>query len=550
MDETIGIKGGHQDTIRTMRIDREQKRKLEEYQEEQEIKKLEQEVKKKQRMVLIKALPIAIAGGVVQTLYDTASGRKRIDKNEEYSKWRIKEYDADFTTKTRGEKSKTKEKIVILPDGRKVTIVIPVVEEKTPEDKLETEEEKKVEEKNHPLNQPAFPKPIIVFPQLVIERVAEKKENEVVEDVTLPSEEKKSELEDTLSPQSKETIQKLKSRKIIDEYERQLKDIRFDLRNLIIDYNILVDESEKIHFSKEAEKLLDRLSDVIRKIETLKEKIQINHLEDFDDNYIYTLIENYLSEFHEGKMVKEMKDSPLYVLISQKIDEITEKKEVFKGEVEHKKKEYEERESRFDELKDKYVKFDKFNQELADFQREQELLVKEVAEKVRKAVTVEEKVEVQVQAMNRQSRRLLRLLSIGLLLPGNRAAKKMAASTAAYAYFVRNIINPPTTTKKYQVVTVSDYSRDIEHSIDAIDNANYLLQKTDKQIDQIIREIKNDFQDYLGVLPECDELLANLERIKRDLHEKEYEMDKTKQQQERLLEMNNAKVLTRGEYPM
>lgn len=550
MDETIGIKGGHQDTVRTMRIDREQKRKLEEYQEEQEIKQLEKEVKKKQRMVLIKVLPIAIAGGVIQTLYDTASGRKRIDKNDEYSKWRIKEYDADFTTRARGEKTKTKEKIVILPDGRKVTIVIPVEEEKIEEN---TSEDKKnvEEERNHPLNQPAFPKPIIVFPQLVIERVAEKKENEVVEPILPPKEEeKKSGLEEALSSQSKETIQKLKSRKIIDEYERQLKEIRFDLRNLIIDYNILVDESEKIHFSKEAEELLDRLSDVIRKIETLKEKIQIDHLEDFDDNYIYTLIEDYLSEFHEGKMVKEMKDSPLYVLISQKIDEITEKKEVFKGEVEHKKKEYEERESRFDELKDKYVKFDKFNQELADFQREQELLVKEVAEKVRKAVTIEEKVEVQVQALNRQSRRLLRLLSIGLLLPGNRAAKKMAASTAAYAYFFQNIINPPTTTKKYQVVTVSDYSRDIEHSIEAIDNANYLLQKTDKQIDQIIREIKNDFQEYLGVLPECDELLANLEKIKRDLHEKEYEMDKTKQQQERLLEMNNAKVLTRGEYPM
>ena len=62
--------------------------------------------------------------------------------------------------------------------------------------------------------------------------------------------------------------------------------------------------------------------------------------------------------------------------------------------------------------------------------------------------------------------------------------------------------------------------------------------------------IKNEFGDYIGVLSECDELLHNLNKVKDNLKEKEYEMKKTKNEQEALLEQNNAKVLTIGEYPM
>ena len=128
--------------------------------------------------------------------------------------------------------------------------------------------------------------------------------------------------------------------------------------------------------------------------------------------------------------------------------------------------------------------------------------------------------------------------------------KGMAISTASYIHFARQLLNPTTTTKKYKVIEVNDYSRDIENSIKTIDEANSLLYKTDQQIDTLISQVKYEFQDYIGVFGECDQLLNNLYRIKNDLREKEYEMEKIKKAQERELEKNNAKVLTRGEYPM
>jgi hypothetical protein len=58
-------------------------------------------------------------------------------------------------------------------------------------------------------------------------------------------------------------------------------------------------------------------------------------------------------------------------------------------------------------------------------------------------------------------------------------------------------------------------------------------------------KIKEEFSDYIGVIPECDELLSNLNKVKENLKEKEYELEKIKEKQKLELARNNAKVLMR-----
>ena len=559
MDETIGVKGGRNDKRRSLIISKKKKEKLKKYDEEKELKELEKEVKKKQIYTLIKALPIAIGGGSFKILYDNATNHKDIDKEEEYSKWRIKEYDSDFTTKTKDEKVKTKQIVVIQTDGRKVLVNVPIEEKYIEKDKKtdNNDQNKNVDKDNITTSD----KPIII---------KEDKVKEVIQDnikmpktsvgVDLSLEEKKEEKEsiqydsqidfNLLNEDQKEKLYKLQTRKIIDEYEKQLKDIRYELRQLVVDYNVLVDNEKDIVTSREAEEILDRLSDVIYKVERLKEKIRIDNLDKYDDNYIYTLIEDYLLEFKDKRVVDEIKESPLYILISEKLEELDTKKDDLLEKVGSKKEDLEEKEEDFDKLKDKYYKVDKINKELLVFQNEQDMLLKEIKEKVRNSVSVSEKVEVQMEAMSKQSRRLLRMLTLSMLFPGPRAAKGASAATALYLNFARQLLRPKTTTKKYKVISVRDYSRDIEYSINSISNAIDLLGKTDKQIDKLIRQIKDEFEDYIGVLPECDELLSNLEKVKRDIHEKEYEMERIKKEQEKQLELNDQKVLKRGEYQM
>ena len=549
MDETIGSRGGHNDRRRSLTITANQKKKLRQYQKERELRKLEKEVKRKQIYTLIKALPIAIGGEAIKTIHDTATGTKRIDKEEEYSKWRIKEYDADFTTRARGEEVGKRKRIIVTKDGQKIVVEIPRSD-------TEVIDETKEVSIDNPSKEAKRPSSIFQFIQEPLNKAKQdeqaKKEaiNEMAKVGIEAKEINTNDVFSTLTVQEKEKLEKLKSRKLIDEYEKQLKDIRFELKALILDYNLLVDENEDALTSKELETVLERLNKLIMKIEKLKDKIQIENLDKYDDNYIYTLIEDYISEFKDGNAVDEIKDSPLYILISEKLDELDNKKDELSDKVTEKKERLEVQEEEFSKLREKYYSIDKLNKELLEFQNEQDIILKDIREKVKNAVTVSERVEVQVQAMNRQSRRLLRMMMASMFFPAPRAARGVAASTAAYLYFMRNILNPPTTTKKYKVITVQDYSSDIEYSIRSISDAIDLLSKTDKQIDKMIYQIKDEFKDYLGVLKECDELLSNLERIKSDIREKEFEMEKLKKEQEKELEKNDAKVLKRVEEPM
>ena len=322
------------------------------------------------------------------------------------------------------------------------------------------------------------------------------------------------------------------------------------MRNLIIDYNLLVYEEENIIKSKEEERILDKLNEIIEKIEELKEKIRIENLDKYDDNYIYTLVEGYLSEFKDKKIRKEIKDSPLYVLISEKLDEFDKRKDKFKSQVEDKKEELDKKDERLEELREKYFKIEKISDNLNEFYKEQEMILREIQDKISKSTTVTERVKVQVETMDRQTTRLLRRLSLMMLIPGKKGAKALAMMTMIYASMAKRMINPRTITTKYKEVEVKDYSTDIENSIKEISNVQIDINKSRKEIEELIKKIKEEFSDYIGVIPECDNLLSNLEKVKSNIKEKEYEVEQIKLKQEKELERNNSKLLERGTYKM
>lgn len=552
MDETIGVKDGHNDYKRRFIITKKQKEKLRHYQEEKEFKELEKQVKEKQKYILIKTLPIILLGGSIKKLNEGPRVKKepkdevRKEENIEPKKEEIKE---------------TREITIVLENGKKQTIDIPKNIINTLDKEIITKETKK-EVKTEPKKEEIKEVEILEEKQTInkkeeiksLEEAKEEKKEEKVEkeiltnykEKEIPKKKREIEFED-LTENQQIKLQKLQARKIIDVYEKELKDIRYDLRNLIIDYNTLIDEEQKIIKKSEEEQILDRLNEIIKKIEILKEKIKIDDLDKYDDNYIYTLIEEYLEDFKDKKIIKEIKDSPLYVAISSKLDEFDKKKEKFKEKVEDKKEKLNEKEEDFENLKEKYLNIDKINKNIEEFYYEQKEIVEELNKKIEKATTVSEKVEVEIEMVNRSTRKLLRKLSLMMLIPGPKGAKAFTEMTKIYSSM---LLNPKTITKKYKVITVHDYSKDIERNIEKIEEVTKTLSNTSKDIDSLISKIKEDFKEYAGVIKEYDELISNLEDIKTKLREKEYEIERVKEEQKRQLERNNAKVLTRGTYPM
>ena len=523
MNETIGARGGKNDRRRVLRIKKKQQKKLQEMAQEEKLRELEKEVRKQQIYTLVKTLPIIVLGGTIKTI----TGGNKGSNSEDEKNFIVSDYENGIPPK-----NDVETKIVTTKEGNRIRVRVPK-ERNSIFDLIsvshESDGEVVVEEDNKALVKPE----------------ASKKKDEKSVDLEIPID-----YSFPLQLGTQKKLHDLKSRKLIEEYERELKNIRYDLRQLVFKYNVLVDQENEVIMSDEVQDLIDKLNDIIKKIGDLKNKIKIEDLDKYDANYIYILIEGYLQEFKYGKTVKELKDSPLYILISEKLDELDKEKEKLNKRLEKKKEKFEEREEDFDHLKEKYYDVDRINNTLAKFQEEQEQLLAEIRDKVSKSMSVTERVEVEVEAMSLQSRKLLSLLTLQMFIPGVRSAKAFTMAAASYLYFINNVIKPKTKTRNIKVVTVRDYSSQIEHSIAAIDDATRLLGKTSKQIDKMIYEIKDRFKDYIGVVKECDELIANLQKIKDNLREKEYEMELVKEQQEKELERNNARVLKRGEYPM
>lgn len=537
MNETIGVKGGRNDRRRTLLITQKMKEELQDYhqeQQEKEFKELEKKVKLQQKLVAVAAIPIAAFGQVYLTLTNDSLKKKELALKEAIA---LLEKENLFSEKD------TEEIIKALKEGN----VFGLNEELLGKLGLSFETKKQVSEidatdfndlKNIETGEVSSETKSAVLN--VIEITLEEKEQTLHRDSNINEDDFKTGITavDTID----DKLDKLKNHKIVDEYEHQLKEVRKDLRQLVFEYNVVAEASDELYDSKEADELLERLNEIIKKIEELKRKIDIPDIDKYDDNYLYTLVSNYIEEFKNKKFVSEIKDSVLYIMISEKLDELDNKKDTLQNKIETKKSNLELNEIRMEEIKEKYYNFDKFNKEITKFQQEQDKVLEEIKDKMAKATTIQERVETQVQGMNRQSRRLLALMAASMMLPGARSAKGLATLTASYLYFMRNIMRPNVRTRTLRTIKVEDYHKEIERSIADLENVKDLLSKTSRQIDSTIREFETEFKDYLNEFPECRELLSNLEKIKDEILEKEYELVRIKEEQEKNLEKNNAKV--------
>lgn len=542
MNETIGIKGGKNDRRKRILITKQQKKELMLYYEKlkkDELKKLEQKVRREQCITFIKTIPIVLAGQVYKTLaHDSKDNKKiinsttqkeEIDKTNYLSPSDIKEKEQIINDEIEPiDDNKKENDTEFIEENKKQEPVIITSNETTPiEEKIEILQLNTVDENE-------------LKEQKIISKEPEENNKQV--EVIVEKQDVIPIKQTPIGISNEEKFDRVKNHKIVDQYEKRLKEIRTDLRKLIFEYNVLVDEAEVLYDSKEAEKLLDKLNEIIEKIEQLKRKIELPNMDKYDDNYLYTLIEDCMKDFNNKKIVDDIKDSSLYISISEKLDELDSKKDTLSQKIEGRKEKLEVDENKLEEIKEKYFDYEKFNTDLLKFQSEQDFLMQQMNEKIANATTITEKVEVQVTSMTKQSKRLLQLLALQMMLPGARSAKGLATATATYLYFMKNILKPKTRTKRYKVIKVEDYKKEIENSLFKLDDISNLLKRTSAQLDTIIKNFINDYQEYFAVLPECAELLANLEKIQSELKEKEYELERIKQEQQRNIEKNEAKV--------
>lgn len=507
MNETIGQKGGHNDLKRRMIITKKQLAKLKAYQEEKELKELEDKVKKQQALTFLKIAPIIITGTVLKTL----------------SGYEHKEATSPLILPTSSTENYKKQSF-LTPDKNNNIIEVEI---KTSE---HTKERVNVNSTN--------------IENLVTKHQPKKRKTTPVEVIEIDQTKipvKETTKEDVLD------LDKLKNKEIVSQYEEKLKEARSNLKDLIYEYNIIEKSFQNTKSTKELEELLNRLNELIKKLDELKSKLSLDINDKYDLNYIKELATIYIDSFNNKEIIDEIKDSKLYISISEKVSELKKEESLLTLRLEEKKDALQVSESDIDDLKDKYDNYRNFNDELARFREKQELLVRKALEDVQNCVTTQQRAAVTTRALNNQARNLRRNLRRQLLRPGARGARRMNALAMAYIRAMQRMMRPQTVVEEYQTVEIADYSKDIEYSITELEKSLSSLKSTTLEIKDTIKMIETDYKDFLDN-KEVQELLANLEEVYASVKEKEEDLIRIKEEQEKNLALQKSAYVKRREY--
>lgn len=519
MKETIGAKGGSNDRRKTAIITRSKKKKLSEDLGEKRIKELEKKVRKIQVINFLTAVPLVISASVFKTFLKNCN------------------------TINKGENKKTKS--FELPSLEREEINKDI-DEKIDNDKEEKDSIKKDD------NIDKLPIVIVPIDEIVKTNKEKVEKKEVEED------------KEEIKPKE-EVINKDIDKKIIETYGEELKKVRTELKEIAYSNS---KSGEYEDYSNEAKLLLDKLNLVIKKLDDCSDMIETSKLG--DENYYYELALKYIDEFNNRSVVDGIKDSDLYIEISDKLKVIDKKKEELRKKVFDKQMDMaisngeknEKEESTYDEFE-----YDDIKKCIEDIEEYQEEIIKEMDNIPKKTSKPEEKEEKKVnkdsfkfreilqkesnaisevdialskaKALNKYCNVLLATINkASMKRPSVRSTKAVATTTLIATYFMRKLLKGRFVRKRKKIKKV-DYSKYMENNLADINNAIELIREASNKLDDLINDIRARFSEYL-YLKEFQELLGNLEEIKGNIREKEYEINNIKNNY--VNGLNNQKV--------
>ena len=560
-DESRGQKGGINDRRRVIKLRKKEIERLKELNEEESLKK---ELKERETKELLSIIPIVI----IKILIDNTRSKKivNIDRKKDIKEKEKKEETiTQLEEKPEEKKEESKKELSeqLKPETNEGFVKVDRIEEEKNESPiieniilpgiLLLQDKPKIIKVNKvkDIDEKELKEDTSKKEEISKEEAKQLEEQEEIKsDDKEKSEEAKEEVkEESQSSEEKQTeidkkIERLQSNKIVEKYEDKLMAIRHDLRNIIFEYNMIVDRNNKLQTKEEAEKLLDSLNKLIKKIDELKKKLDIPDSDKYDETYLYAIAEEYMKEFSNNKPIKEIKSSPLYISISEKVKELDKAKNKLKKTIDDNKKSLGIKEAQVEKLKSNYDKMSDFDKKMDSFTTQAEKELKDVEDKVKNSVDIKREMEYRVVEANRMSRLLVGLMAVEAMLPTNRSTKRAALIATAGAYVLNRLLNRRRVQVRENVkVTVKDYSERIEKDLDKIEDVQKNLSKNCKELDKIISLLENDYKKVVSANSEYKELLINLKIIKSNLQEKEYDLKRINDDTKKSLDENNHKVM-------
>lgn len=128
-------------------------------------------------------------------------------------------------------------------------------------------------------------------------------------------------------------------------------------------------------------------------------------------------------------------------------------------------------------------------------------------------------------------------------VPGVRSGRKILNLTSTYLYSIQNSFFRRENKIRYKRVNNDYFLKELETNINELTNILENISKTKFQLEKVIEKVISTYSEY-SHLEEYQKLLNNLNVIKKNLEEKEFELKKLKEEQQKKqqIENENAKI--------
>ncbi len=298
---------------------------------------------------------------------------------------------------------------------------------------------------------------------------------------------------------------------------------------------------------EEIERLLDYLEQIKRQLELISKSYNLDEFYKLHDDYFTNLVEEYKDYIRDEQQVedtvKDLKRNEEYTSLMKKILEFEKMQEELAENLEDKKQELEDRDKNFDELQDKYINVERMNKELESLVYESENYLKKIKERVAEAVDITTKTQYKMQSSMKIFAKTFLLFSLMRMNPRPKANAITAVEAITAISLINNLLNPKIETRKITQYQYTDYSSMIENAMSNVNEISNLIQSGIHQVQDLRYTFEKEFSEYKDLIPDYKKLLESMDKMEKELKEREDNMHHVKGEMRNQLNKNNQKVL-------
>ncbi len=271
---------------------------------------------------------------------------------------------------------------------------------------------------------------------------------------------------------------------------------------------------------EKTKRLLKRIEELKAKYDYLKDNYDFEYLLDVGDNALVDKLIELRDEFGKGELkvvTEDYKLLDIYKSLYLEIDHLQDKTIEFDKEKEKQKKELEERDIDFEDLKSNVYNVDKVNEKYQFFIKEQNELLKKIGEEIGK-IDSHEVVHYNLVGFSRLFGQSLKFMGLMMLSPLRGIIPAIATETAITGNLIRNLRkNVHYEEHRRMVYETTDFTSDVRSAINNLDMASQMIDSTLDEIVHLKMEYNDEFKKYQGDFDEYRDIMKKIGKIEHEM---------------------------------